>query len=769
MEPAEKLSDMAKLWLMHPEGEYFLSKGGDTTPPPLYCNLVLTSKCNLRCSICWSQNYMAKNKIPSRSMERETFHAVAQTLFPLLTEVELNSYGEPLLYPHIDEVLTTINGYGCKVKIQSNATLLTPRIVELLSYQCGTLSLSIDAVGELFNQVRIGAIWERVDRSIRHLMKQRQPEVMQVVLYPTVSRRTLPDMLNVLKWAADVGLEAVHFHRFNPNPFSIEERPTNEEITAQRDGLLNWQEKNSGGPYVSIDGIQIGVSEYPNSNCLVHRPQNPWPSYPIFPGQHNCHRDYLCTAPIQHIFVDFDGDIAACCHSHETKLGYATSVEEFAAAWLGYEYRAIRKSLMHGSRFPKTLNQCTPCIDNFWEMLVGSHQPSTPATLSKLPPLIRKCLEFLREDLSGDRRQKVITCLQEISAAGYEAGYVDALRARLEITGKDILEIGGSACWYAPLFLAKGASSYTGVDIEMPLETHRLVSRGKEKRKIDLPLSLIEFCNSFRGVNLVSADVREAVGLLGKFDAIFIISTTEHFDDPEACLQAVADLLRPEGSLYINHHNYYCWNGHHCGPWTVEEIDAGDPRQASIIDWGHVKNFISRPDMGNYVNFIRIHELIDLLGKSLEVEKVELQKMTSENGLERLTPEIIASLPRYYRAELETSSVLIWCRKTTEQFERTPTMEPERAFQHEIQIRLTWATPESRYCHVARVPALGKLSGLQLYENDTLLGPAVSSPYEIRRWGGGRYCFRGNYLYFSSSDNSVPISNGRIYTLKPAR
>lgn len=768
MEPAAKLTDAARLWLMHPEGEYFLSKGGHDTLPPLYCNISLTSKCNLRCSICWSQNYMARNKIPSRSMDKETFQAVAQTLFPLMTEVELNSYGEPLLYPHIEEVFASLSDYGCRVKLQSNGTLLTPRVIDLLSYQCGTLSLSIDAVGELFNQVRIGANWERVDRGIRQLMHQRQSELMKVVLYPTVSRRTLPAMQNVLQWAAEVGLDAVDFHRFDPNPFSIEERPSNEEIETEREVLLNWQEQNPGGPYVSIDGIQIGGSGYESSNCLAHRPQNPWPSYPIFPGQHNCHRDYLCTAPIQHIFVKFDGDIAACCRSHEAKLGYATSVEEFAAAWFGYDYRAIRKSLMHGSHFPKPLKYCDPCIENYREMLTLS-QPPKPANFTALSPTVEKSLGFLREDLPGDRRQKVITCLQEICAAGYEEGYIDALRARLDITGKNLLEIGGSACWYAPLFLARGAASFTGVDIEIPFDTYRLWSRGFYKKHVDLPLTLSEFCSSFRGVNLVEADIREAVGRLGPFDAIFTISTTEHFDDPEACFQAVADLLRPGASLYINHHNYFCWNGHHCGPWTVGEIDTDDHSQAGVIDWGHVKNFINQHDTSNYVNFIRIHELIDLVGKFLEIDQVELEKMTPEAGLERLTPEILASLPRYYRAELETGSVLIWCHKKTDQFGQTPALDPEQAFQHEIQIRLTWATPESRHCHIARLPALGKITNLQLYENDIPLGPAGASPYEIRRLGGGRYAFRGNYLYFSASDNSVPIKNGRTYILKATK
>lgn len=375
MEPAEKLSDMAKLWLMHPDGEYFLSKGGHTMPPPLSCNLGLTTRCNLRCLICGSQRGWDLEKVHRRSMERETFLQVAQTLFPLMTEVELNSHGEPLLYPHIEEVLTAISDYGCKVKLQSNGTMLTPRIIDLLSYQCGTLSLSIDAVGKLFNQVRVGADWKKVEQGVRNLMNHRHPELLKVILYPTVTKRTLPQMLPLVQWAATAGLDGVFFHRYDPNPYCTEERPTREEFAVQKELLLNWHEQHPGGPCVYIGGAQIGDSVYPTATCLAHRPSSPWPNYPLFPGQAGCHPEYLCPTPSQYVEIGLDGDISACCRSQQSKLGYATSVEQFAAAWLGYEYRAIRKSLWHCSRFSRPLKECEPCIANYWEMIAGPGRP----------------------------------------------------------------------------------------------------------------------------------------------------------------------------------------------------------------------------------------------------------------------------------------------------------------------------------------------------------------------------------------------------------
>ncbi len=56
-------------------------------------------------------------------------------------------------------------------------------------------------------------------------------------------------------------------------------------------------------------------------------------------------------------------------------------------------------------------------------------------------------------------------------------------------------------------------------------------------------------------------------------------------------------------------------------------------------------------------------------------------------------------------------------------------------------------------------------SALALYENGRELGPPHTNHGEIRTLGGGRYSHWEQVLYFSTSDNSDPRSNGRVYTV----
>ncbi len=57
-------------------------------------------------------------------------------------------------------------------------------------------------------------------------------------------------------------------------------------------------------------------------------------------------------------------------------------------------------------------------------------------------------------------------------------------------------------------------------------------------------------------------------------------------------------------------------------------------------------------------------------------------------------------------------------------------------------------------------------SKLVVCESGRALGPPHSSHDEIRKIGGGRFVHWGNTIYFSTSDNSDPNLNGRLYEIR---
>ena len=56
------------------------------------------------------------------------------------------------------------------------------------------------------------------------------------------------------------------------------------------------------------------------------------------------------------------------------------------------------------------------------------------------------------------------------------------------------------------------------------------------------------------------------------------------------------------------------------------------------------------------------------------------------------------------------------------------------------------------------------ISTLQLYEDGMALGPAHSLHDDIRNIGRGRFSHWLDEIYFTASDNSSPVTNGRTYS-----
>ena len=82
--------------------------------------------------------------------------------------------------------------------------------------------------------------------------------------------------------------------------------------------------------------------------------------------------------------------------------------------------------------------------------------------------------------------------------------------------------------------------------------------------------------------------------------------------------------------------------------------------------------------------------------------------------------------------------------------------------------------PEQGHCFYAPLPSyllsdLESASSLLLFEDGRPLGPAHAPHDQMRSLGGGRYSHWGTHLFFTTSDNSDPRSNGRLYTVKEMR
>ncbi|WCS26425.1 radical SAM protein [Methylobacterium sp. NMS14P] len=364
----------AGLWLLHTKGPYLLARGGDRVPPPITANIALTNKCNLRCEICGSQKSLDLTGSRRRHSDLDRLKSVADTLFPFLVTVELNSQGDPLLYPNFEDVLKLIKKHDCEIKVQTNGTLFKDSIIDLLVDMYGEVNISLDAVGPKFDAVRKGGIWAKAEPGMRAFLARRDPEKLQVGLYPTVTKRTVGEAVSIVEWSRDVGIDTIVFHRYNPLPdgMSIEEPPTQDEYDTARAAVHAWCVENNSPLNVHFEGERLNPDPVPSRRSKFasavkqsfRRYYIP-PSYPVDPGLPGADPVYVCDAPNSYVEIGLDAQVSACCRSQDIALGYATSVEAFADSWFGHNYARIRHSLTRDYDGQYPLPNCESCVKFF--------------------------------------------------------------------------------------------------------------------------------------------------------------------------------------------------------------------------------------------------------------------------------------------------------------------------------------------------------------------------------------------------------------------
>ena len=84
---------------------------------------------------------------------------------------------------------------------------------------------------------------------------------------------------------------------------------------------------------------------------------------------------------------------------------------------------------------------------------------------------------------------------------------------------------------------------------------------------------------------------------------------------------------------------------------------------------------------------------------------------------------------------------------------------------------LTQMNPETGHCYTSQLPdsLLSDADGcsrLRIFEDGFPLATRGSHHDKVRNVGVGAFSHWGNHIYFSTSDNSDPRTNGRVYSVK---
>lgn len=167
-----------------------------------YWDLKINNTCNLACRMCSSWSSSTWEQLGAKYPELDEppmpnrWHKHIERLLPLLVDVKVLKFtgGEPLLIPQVKRVMEYLieNDISSIVSLEltTNGTQDFAKWIPLFNkFKSVSLVISVDAVGDRFEYIRVGADWKQVSENIIHLNTYKNDHTLVTVT-------ALPQALN---------------------------------------------------------------------------------------------------------------------------------------------------------------------------------------------------------------------------------------------------------------------------------------------------------------------------------------------------------------------------------------------------------------------------------------------------------------------------------------------------------------------------------------------------------------------------------------------
>ena len=275
--------------------------------------LELTNKCNLHCKMCKWQS-REKTGYMSESLFKKCINEFSQLRLEVLN---LQFGGESILHPDFKNfleyaILHRGSGKIGSIGLTDNGMLFNESIADLfVSLKVDWINFSLDGVGQVNDNIRLGSKYSIIERNIKYLLKKRggakRPNVLlNMVDYEKTER------------------EKLQF--FNEWVFQVDSIELIPAILPNN----TWKTKDTLSPNIKIA---------------------PSPAF--------------CTSPLNTIIIGWDGKVAGCCFdsNFDMPLGDA-SKDSIKHIWNGNKYQNLRKAVI-----TNTFNVGSPCFGcEFWKI-----------------------------------------------------------------------------------------------------------------------------------------------------------------------------------------------------------------------------------------------------------------------------------------------------------------------------------------------------------------------------------------------------------------
>ena len=311
----------------------------EAPPPPEHLQIEVSGACNLRCRMCLVR-YAPGVSRRAGAFAYEDFLALVDGL-PGLRRLTLQGLGEPLLSPHLLDMIRHAAGRGVHVGFNTNGVLLTRPVAKaLVAAGTGHVHVSLDgASAATYEDVRHGTgfaprpgQFDRVVGNLRGLIAVRGDRP-RVVLVFVAMRRNVGELVALVDLAADIGVDELWVQNLSHVFSDTDPAGAYEAIRAYaEEEALFADEATAATARTAFAAAADRAREHALKLRLPHLEQ---------PGEGGC------TWPWDGAYVTHRGEVQPCCMVMGSDRATLGRIEEqpFGEIWHGDAYRRFRRAL----------------------------------------------------------------------------------------------------------------------------------------------------------------------------------------------------------------------------------------------------------------------------------------------------------------------------------------------------------------------------------------------------------------------------------------
>lgn len=219
----------------------------------------ITRTCNLRCVHCYADSHA---ELYPGELTREQCFAVIDDLAAYGASALLLSGGEPLLHPHLPELLERATQRGLKVTISTNGTRITPEwAARFKQWGVAYVGISLDGIGPVHDSFRgVPGAFEAAIRGFKLCEEVGQKTGLRL----TLTRNNVQSMEDILRFIEQENIPRVCFYHLVPTGRGVDVaslRP--EEARAAMDTLIAraeaWHAAGSSRELLTVTQPADGV------------------------------------------------------------------------------------------------------------------------------------------------------------------------------------------------------------------------------------------------------------------------------------------------------------------------------------------------------------------------------------------------------------------------------------------------------------------------------------------------------------------------------